>query len=106
MKNVFTSYFVQCKIQINHVVTNKLLMIDMRRTYGFGLDSWMLHITDCHIIHHIFFTKIPHYHLKDATSALYAYLDSKSIPYKSKVTNHFYYDVFELVKSFKPCYMT
>ena len=30
----------------------------------------MHHITDGHVAHHLFFTKIPHYHLMKATKAL------------------------------------
>ena len=37
------------------------------RKFGFGLDTLQHHITDGHIVHHLFFRKIPHYNLPIAT---------------------------------------
>ncbi|KAJ3022587.1 hypothetical protein HKX48_005773 [Thoreauomyces humboldtii] len=38
------------------------------RVYGFGLlDKLMHNITDGHVVHHLFYTSIPHYRLMDAT---------------------------------------
>lgn len=61
------------------------------RTYGFGIDHLSHHITDGHVVHHLFFTKIPHYHLPLATSALRKYLLENGVEqfYKHESTRDF-----------------
>lgn len=55
------------------------------RTWGFGLDTLMHNITDGHVAHHFFFTKIPHYNLLDATEPLKKVLEPfKDTPYGYK----------------------
>lgn len=67
------------------------------RTYGKGIELLTHHITDCHVVHHLFFNKIPHYHLREATDALEAYC-AKNHPglYRHVPTPHFYYEVFRM----------
>ena len=66
------------------------------RSYGVVIDNLTHNITDCHLIHHLFFKTIPHYHLKKATKHLYAYLDKNNIPYKRRKTHDFVYKIFYL----------
>jgi omega-3 fatty acid desaturase (delta-15 desaturase) len=49
------------------------------RSYGFGIDFFHHHITDGHVAHHLFFTKIPHYNLPIATEAIKRYLDQNGL---------------------------
>lgn len=44
------------------------------RKYGFGIDQLSHHITDGHVVHHLFYTLIPHYNLPVATQALQKFL--------------------------------
>lgn len=69
------------------------------RHYGLCIDDLSHNITDCHIIHHIFFSKIPHYKLKLGTYHLYKYLDSQNIKYKRQNTPLFFMDIFKLTIS-------
>uniref|UniRef100_A0A0K0FDF8 FA_desaturase domain-containing protein n=1 Tax=Strongyloides venezuelensis TaxID=75913 RepID=A0A0K0FDF8_STRVS len=66
------------------------------RYYGFGIDYLMHHITDCHVVHHLFFTKIPHYKLKDATKAIKAVLAEYPGTYKYKYSYDFVFEYHRL----------
>ena len=44
------------------------------RTYGFGLDSITHNITNGHLVHHVFFTQIPHYNLIEARNIIKPFL--------------------------------
>eukprot|EP00300_Choanocystis_sp_HF-7_P033489 c45840_g1_i1.p1 GENE.c45840_g1_i1~~c45840_g1_i1.p1 ORF type:complete len:391 (-),score=62.64 c45840_g1_i1:43-1215(-) len=71
------------------------------RSYGLGLDNFMHNITDCHVVHHLCFTEIPHYHLPEATAALRAHLEAtgKGHLYRSVPTPDFATRIFkQLVK--------
>lgn len=61
------------------------------RKFGFGIDYLHHHITDGHVIHHLFFTKIPHYNLPVATEALRSYLKDNKLDflYKFDITYDF-----------------
>lgn len=54
------------------------------RTFGFGIDAIHHHITDGHVAHHLFFTKIPHYNLPMATKAIRLYLEENNLGYMYK----------------------
>ncbi|CAI4225413.1 unnamed protein product [Auanema sp. JU1783] len=63
------------------------------RYWGFGLDTIMHHITDGHVAHHFFFTKIPHYNLLKARESIKKVLEPlNSTPYGYKYETN--YDFF------------
>ncbi|KAG5177652.1 fatty acid desaturase [Tribonema minus] len=49
------------------------------RKYCWGVDDLHHNITDGHVVHHLFFTKIPHYNLMKATDALRPYLEGLGV---------------------------
>jgi len=63
------------------------------RRFGFGIDALTHHITDGHVAHHLFFTKIPHYNLPIATKAIQNYLKEQDLTsvYKFKSSRDFAY---------------
>ncbi|KAH7687742.1 fatty acid desaturase, partial [Aphelenchoides avenae] len=74
-------------------VKGQLQTVD--RYYGFGIDFFLHHITDCHVTHHLF-PKIPHYHLAKASAAVRDFLD-ESHPGTHKRMHSFHF-VFELLR--------
>lgn len=54
------------------------------RQFGYGIDTLSHHITDGHVVHHLFFTKIPHYNLPIATKAVKKYLEDNNLGYLYK----------------------
>lgn len=66
------------------------------RKFGYGIDAMHHHITDCHVVHHLFFTKIPHYSLPRATEAMKRYLAKTDLLYlyKSRDTPDFATRIF------------
>jgi acyl-lipid omega-3 desaturase len=64
------------------------------RSYGSWIDRRTHHITNCHLIHHLFI-HIPHYHLERATHHLYKYLKENGVEYKYRPTPYFFLDIFK-----------
>lgn len=67
------------------------------RKFGWGIDTLHHHITDGHVVHHLFYTKIPHYNLPIATKALkdYMHLNGLGHLYKMQYSFDFPYKVHE-----------
>lgn len=72
------------------------------RTFGFGIDAMHHHITDGHVAHHLFFTKIPHYNLPVATAAIKKYMEDNGLGhmYKHDICYDFVYRVHAYFVSF------
>eukprot|EP00640_Fibrocapsa_japonica_P000112 CAMPEP_0113934398 /NCGR_PEP_ID=MMETSP1339-20121228/1733_1 /TAXON_ID=94617 /ORGANISM="Fibrocapsa japonica" /LENGTH=377 /DNA_ID=CAMNT_0000936189 /DNA_START=264 /DNA_END=1397 /DNA_ORIENTATION=+ /assembly_acc=CAM_ASM_000762 len=72
------------------------------RKFGFGLDALHHHITDGHVAHHLFFTKIPHYNLPIATKAIKEYLQKVNLQhlYQEDDTWDFPYRVHKYIMDF------
>jgi len=66
------------------------------RHYGLGIDSALHHITDGHVAHHFFFTKIPHYHLMEATKAIRSVMGDYPGVYKRRSCYHFLFEFLRL----------
>merc|ERR1712087_429223 len=49
------------------------------RDYGLWVNRMSHHMMDGHVAHHLFFNKIPHYRLEEATKALREGLENKGI---------------------------
>jgi omega-3 fatty acid desaturase (delta-15 desaturase) len=57
------------------------------RKYGLGIDALHHHISDGHVVHHLFFTQIPHYHLAEATEGLKKYLKEHNLYHLYKLVD-------------------
>lgn len=66
------------------------------RKFGFGIDDLHHNITDGHVVHHLFFTKIPHYNLMVATNALREHLNDRKLGhmYRFDKTYDFMFRIF------------
>jgi omega-3 fatty acid desaturase (delta-15 desaturase) len=69
------------------------------RSYGKFIDYFHHRITDCHVVHHLFFLSMPHYHLREATDALVDYLKKNDLLwlYQFESTRDFPIRVFQQV---------
>lgn len=69
------------------------------RSYGEWTNRLSHHMMDGHVIHHLFFTRVPHYHLKEATIALQSGLEAGGLEHWYKNEDTFNYTQ-EIVKQF------
>ena len=54
------------------------------RDYGTWVNRMSHHMMDGHVVHHLFFTKVPHYRLEEATVALKRGLEERGLGYLYK----------------------
>ena len=77
------------------------------RPYHPWIDFLHHHISDCHVVHHLFYTKIPHYHLRQATDALVEFLKRENLThvYKCRETPWYFVEIFRgvYVGGFRAC---
>jgi len=80
------------------------------RNYGTLINFLHHHISDCHVVHHLFFTKIPHYNLRKATDAMVEWMKREGIDdmYKCVETHDFFLRVFKYMYRFstRACLVT
>lgn len=69
------------------------------RVYGFGLDHLHHNISDGHVVHHLFYTQVPHYHLTEATTHVSAVLKKAGV-YKKVVHDNYLRDFW---RTFTTC---
>lgn len=69
------------------------------RSYGRRFDRLSHHMMDGHVVHHLFFEKVPHYRLREATDALVDGLEERGLGhlYKNVETPDF---TQEIVRQF------
>ena len=67
------------------------------RSYGKWVDRMSHHMMDGHVIHHLFFERVPHYRLEKATAALVEGLEQggKSHLYKRIETPDFSQEIIK-----------
>lgn len=67
------------------------------RDYGKWINRLSHHMMDGHVVHHLFFTRVPHYRLEAATSALIKGMEDRgqSHLYKSIDTPHFTQEIVQ-----------
>jgi acyl-lipid omega-3 desaturase len=67
------------------------------RNYGSTMNRMSHHMMDGHVVHHLFFARIPHYHLETATTALRSGLAQRNQShwYKQIDTPHYTQEIIE-----------
>jgi acyl-lipid omega-3 desaturase len=69
------------------------------RNYGQLINRLSHHMMDGHVVHHLFFTRVPHYHLKVATDALVIGMKERGQDNLYKQIDTFDFG-FEIIKQF------
>ena len=67
------------------------------RSYGEYVNRMSHHMMDGHVIHHLFFTRVPHYKLREATEALQEGLEKEGLShwYKNEDTHNFALEIVD-----------
>jgi omega-3 fatty acid desaturase (delta-15 desaturase) len=70
MVTYFQHHTYNTKVYLNKWTFFKGALETIDRKIGYGIDNLHHNISDCHVIHHLFFRDIPHYNLSLATKTL------------------------------------
>jgi omega-3 fatty acid desaturase (delta-15 desaturase) len=82
MINIVCFYWLFCVTYFQHHIENTTVYTSdnfsfingafetVDRKIGYKIDDMHYNITDCHIVHHLFFKDIPHYHLTEANNSM------------------------------------
>ncbi|KAI6184576.1 Omega-6 fatty acid desaturase, endoplasmic reticulum isozyme 1 [Aphelenchoides bicaudatus] len=66
------------------------------RYFGFGIDGILHNATDGHVLHHLLFRRIPHYHLTEATEAVMPVFEKYPGAYKRFPCTNFVWEFLRL----------